>query len=347
LRWQAIVRDLDRYQLKNPNSSLFALEQFVQTVAADPGAGDCIARFPARPNGFATGDYFSALHARLYDTLLARCGQGYADELRQQWNSFSTAFNQGVAGHPPFGVPGRGLNGDANTADFSELGQALRQYERVSRVFQQSKSGAGERVVGNKTEVRQFVDNFDQVDALLAPLYPADGAATGLDVSVEFRANRSNEVAANQVIDWTLKIGEQSVSLHDAARPLHWEYGTPVSLTLRFAKDSPLASASDPQQRAYSTDGHTLTWTFGDPWALISFINRQRVPDTAARGGNSSQLLKLEFPLAVVNAADEALLPKQSRGQVFVRLVLSPAGKKTALPWPGSFPTRAPEWTAL
>jgi type VI secretion system protein ImpL len=30
-----------------------------------------------------------------------------------------------------------------------------------------------------------------------------------------------------------------------------------------------------------------------------------------------------------------------------VRLVLSPAGKKTALPWPGSFPTRAPEWTAL
>ncbi|MFM0150720.1 hypothetical protein [Paraburkholderia sp. RL18-085-BIA-A] len=48
-----------------------------------------------------------------------------------------------------------------------------------------------------------------------------------------------------------------------------------------------------------------------------------------------------------MNIADEALLPKQSRGQVFLRLVVSPPGKKTALPWPGSFPTRAPDWTAL
>lgn len=348
LRWQAIVRDLDRYQLKNPNSSLFALEQFVQTVAADPGAGDCITHFPPRPSGLATGDYFSALHARLYDTLLARCGQGYTDDLRQQWNGFSTAFNQGVAGHMPFGAPGRGVNGDANTADFSELGQTLRQYERVSHVFQQSRSGAGERVIGSRSPVRQFVDNFDLVDALLAPLYPAtDGAPSGLDVSVEFRANRSGEVAANQVIDWTLKIGDQSVSLHDAPHPLHWEYGMPVSLTLRLAKDSPLASAIDPQQRAYSTDGHTATWTFGDPWALITFVSRQRVADAGARGANTSQLLKFEFPLTVVNVADEAMLPKQSRGQVYVRLVLSPTGKKTALPWPGSFPNRAPEWSAL
>jgi type VI secretion system protein ImpL len=347
LRWQAIVRDLDRYQLKNPNSSLFALEQFVQTVAGDPGAGDCIGRFPPRPNGLATGDYFSTLHARLYDTLLARCGQGYVDDLRQQWNGFATAFNQGVAGHPPFGVPGRGINGDANSADFAELGQALRHYERVSQVFQQARKGAGEHMVGGKTPVRQFVDNFDQVDALLSPLYPAtDGAPTGLDVNVDFRANRSNEIAANQVIDWTLKVGDQSVSLRDAPRSLHWEYGMPVSLTLRFAKDSPLDAAADPQQRAYSTDGRTLTWTFSDPWALLSFVSRQRVPDAGVRTGNTAQMLKFEFPLGVVNVADEALLPKQSRGQVFVRLVLSPTGKKTALPWPGSFPTRAPDWTA-
>jgi type VI secretion system protein ImpL len=149
------------------------------------------------------------------------------------------------------------------------------------------------------------------------------------------------------VIDWTLKVGDQSVSLHDAQHPLHWEYGMPVSLSLRFAKDSPLQAASDPQQRAYSADGRTLTWQFSDPWALMSFIARQRMADVGARGGNTSQLLKFEFPLGVVNVADEALLPKQARGQVFVRLVLSPTGKKTALPWPASFPTRAPEWTSL
>ncbi|MDE1180922.1 type VI secretion system protein [Paraburkholderia sp.] len=102
MRWQSIVRDLDRYQLKNPNSSLFALEQFVQTVATDPGTNGCLGRFPPRPNGLASGDYFSALQARVYDALLARCSQTYVDDLRVQWNGFSSAFNQGVAGHLPF-----------------------------------------------------------------------------------------------------------------------------------------------------------------------------------------------------------------------------------------------------
>jgi type VI secretion system protein ImpL len=41
------------------------------------------------------------------------------------------------------------------------------------------------------------------------------------------------------------------------------------------------------------------------------------------------------------------MLPKQARGRVFLRITLMPAGKKTPLPWPGSFPARAPDWTAL
>jgi len=120
-----------------------------------------------------------------------------------------------------------------------------------------------------------------------------------------------------------------------------------VTLVLRFAKDSPLAAASDPQQRALSTDGHTLTWQFADPWALLSFIGRQRVPDASLRGDSASQLLGFDFPLATASPADLALLPKQARGSAFLRLTLMPAGKKTPLPWPGSFPARAPDWTAL
>jgi type VI secretion system protein ImpL len=347
-RWQAIERDLDRYQLKNPNSNLLMLEQFVQTVAADPGTGDCLGRFPARPSAAGTGDYFSALHVRLYDSLLARCSQGYVGELQQQWSGFSDAFNQSIAGRQPFGGPARAGSGDAGSADFGQLGQTLERYERVSHIFQQARNGAGERVLWDNGRLRQFIDNFEQVDALLAPLYPASsGAPTGYDVSVDFRANRLGEIAANQVIDWTLRIGDQSVSLHDAPRALHWEYGMPVSLVLRFAKDSPLNAANDSQQRAFSTDGRTLTWQFADPWALISFVSQQRVADVSAQASASAQLLRFDFPLGTTSPADLALLPKQTRAQVFLRLTLTAAGKKTPLPWPASFPTRAPDWNAL
>jgi type VI secretion system protein ImpL len=346
-RWQAIDRDLDRYQLKNPNSSLLMLEQFVLSVAADTGTSNCLAKFPPRPFVNGADDYFSEIHLRLYNSLLARCSQGDMDVLRQQWDSFSTAFNDGVAGRQPFRASSRGAQADAGAADVGQLGQVLQRYDHVSGIVKQARAGAAQGVQLS-APVRQFIDNFDQVDALLAPLYPAtDGTATGYDISVDFRVNRVGEVAANQVIDWTLQVGDQTLSLNDAPHPLHWDYGMPVSLVLRFAKDSPLTAMNDPQQRALSTDGRTLTWQFADPWALLSFISQQRVPDGGLRGSATAQMLRFEFPLGALTATDQAQLPKQAHGRVFLRMTLMAAGKKIPLPWPGSFPSRAPDWSAL
>ena len=351
LRWQAINRDLERYRLKNPNSSLLRLEQFALSVAADPGPTGCMSKFTGRPSTNGDDDYFATLHARLYDRLRARCSQGYVFDMRQQWGNFASAFNESVAGRMPFDnsdmlrVATRS-NGTPAVADFGELGQVLKRYEAVSQTFHASGSGASSAMTNYK--VREFIENFDQVKTLLAPLYPTDeGGAPGYDVNVEFRVNRNAEVAANQIIDWTLTIGSQSLSMNEAPHALHWDFGTPVTLVLRFAKDSPLAAAADPQQRAYTTDGRTLTWQFSDPWALITFINRQRVADTSGRGERAAQLLKIEFPLGTANPVDLSLLPKQVHGRVYVRVALMPAGKKTPLPWPGSFPVRAPEWSAL
>lgn len=183
---------------------------------------------------------------------------------------------------------------------------------------------------------------------MLAPLYPStDGTATGYDISVDFRVNRVGEIAGNQVIDWTLKVGDQSFSMNDTPHPLHWDYGMPVSLVLRFAKDSPLTATNDPQQRALSTDGRVLTWQFADPWALISFIAQQRVADGGLRGSATAQLLRFEFPLGAVAVTDQAQLPKEAHGRVFLRMTLTAAGKKIPLPWPRSFPSRARDWSAL
>lgn len=349
-RWQAINRDLERYQLKNPNSSLLRLEQFALSVAADPGPAGCMSKFTGRPSTNGDGDYFAILHARLYDRLLARCSESYVFDLRQRWANFASAFNETVAGRQPFDNSSMihvATRADAVSADFGELGQVLKRYAPVSEAFHATRGNAAQAsVAGGK--LRQFIDNFDQVKTLLAPLYPSDdGTPNGYDLNVEFRANRGGEIAANQVIDWTLTVGSQSISMNEAPHTVHWDYGTPVSLVLRFAKDSPLTASADPQQRALSTDGRTLTWQFSDPWALISFINRQRVADTSPRGDSTAQLLKFDFPLGTVNPANLALLPKQAHGRVFVRLALMPAGKKTPLPWPGSFPVRAPDWTAL
>jgi type VI secretion system protein ImpL len=100
----------------------------------------------------------------------------------------------------------------------------------------------------------------------------------------------------------------------------------------------------DAQQVAMHVEGKAVVFRFNDPWALLTMIQRQREPDSGSRADGRSQLLRLEFPLAV--AADDGKSPPlEARSRVYLRLSLSPVGKKSPLPWPGIFPVRAPEWT--
>ena len=141
-------------------------------------------------------------------------------------------------------------------------------------------------------------------------------------------------------------MGDHSLSMQDAPHSLHWEYGMPVTLVLRFAKNSPLVAKNDPAQRNFTTDGQTLTWQFADPWALISFVSTQRVADTTVRASAGASLLKFEFPLETAKPTDASLVSKDPRGRVFVRVRMTPGGKKVPLAWPASFPTHAPNWSS-
>ena len=43
-----------------------------------------------------------------------------------------------------------------------------------------------------------------------------------------------------QIIDWTLEVGEQTVHATDSQRQGRWRFGDRVRLTLRWAKDAPM-----------------------------------------------------------------------------------------------------------
>ena len=63
------------------------------------------------------------------------------------------------------------------------------------------------------------------------------------------------------------------------------------------------------------------------------------------RADGRSQLLRMEFPLVGASSDDPRAQALEARSRVYLRLTLSPVGKKTPLVWPGLFPVRAPEWT--
>lgn len=329
-RWQAINRELERYRLKNPNGTLVLYEQFLTSLGADTDRSNCSEKLLGKAPASRPGDYFAERHLQVYNALLKRCTDLRVGDQRAEWTNFSDKFNRLLAGRQPFAQ----INArNTPQADFNEVGQVL---------------GSLRNSAPPGTQARRFVEQLERVKAFLAPLYPAEeGAPSGYDVGVDFRVNQSAEIDGNQVIDWTMEIGSQNLKLRDAPRPLRWENGMPIKLTLRLASNAPLSPGADPQQPAMVVDGKSVSYQFTDVWSLVSMIQQQREPDSTGRADARAQLLRLEFPLVpgVGNAA-KLTPPPAGRARVYLRLTLSPVGKRTTVAWPMTFPTRAPEFNA-
>jgi len=344
LRWQAINRDIERYKLKNPNSSLVGLEQFLVTLGPELDRYNCTDKLVGKGPGGRPADYFADRHLQIYTSLMNRCTELRMRDQQDQWVQFAGQFNRTAAGRQPFS---QSVARDVPVADFEDVGQLIKGFDRASRTLKDIQADPASRGTQQALAARRFVDQFERVKTFLAPLYPSEeGSVAGYDVVAELRANQSAEIDGNKVIDWLLEIGGQVLRLRDGPKVLRWEPGTPVVLTLRLPKDSPLSAALDPQQPAMYADGKTVTFRYTDPWALITMIQRQREPDAGLRADGRSQLLRLEFPLVGATPDEARTLGLDMRSRVYMRLTLSPVGKKSPLAWPGGFPVRAPEWNA-
>lgn len=356
-RWQALSSDMARYRLKSPTSSLLALEQFVLVGAADLDGANCQDRLSTRANGRRSSDYFGERLGALQASLLARCKDLRLSEMQDAWRRFAEAFNRDLAERPPFrtGPAVAGRKSERAPVDANELANVLKLFDKtqaLSGLRSAATSGAagaaGASGVASSVPpsasmasaggaaVRRMAEQMHKVQELLAPLFPAaEGQVAGLDLAVEFRANQESEAEGNKIIDWTLSVGPQTLRLRDAARPLRWEPGQPVVLTLRLARDVPWLPRAEP---GAAVDDRSVSYRFEDPWALLSLLASHREPD-AGRSDARAQLLRFEFPLV----STEPGRP-EARARVYLRLSLSAAGKRAPLVWPGSFPARAPDW---
>jgi type VI secretion system protein ImpL len=289
-------------------------------------------------------DYFSQRHSAIFSALQRRCAELHATDQQELWGAFSNTFNRAVAGRYPFAL----LNvKETPDADFEDLSSVIKSFERLPRVWSRESGPSGKRSSSSGYAVQRFYDQFDKVRNFLAPLYPADeGSVPGYDLLPEFRVNQIAEVEGNKVIDWTLEVGSQTLKLRDAPRPLRWEPGAPIVLTLRLAKDSTATAMADSLQPNMTTDGKVVTYRYPDAWALLRFIQRQRDSDASLRSDSRSQLLRFEFPLSGVAEGGTAS-GQEIRGRLFMRLSVLPVGKRTPLAWPSVFPVRAPELGGL
>jgi type VI secretion system protein ImpL len=309
-RWTEIEKGLKDYEAKKAGNSLASLEGLVLQDLEEVELANCSQKvLGAGSLGLGgSGDYFGCTAQHLRRDLLRRC-YGLAVD---GYTRIARLFDARLAGRYPFAetLPGRA---DAE-ADPDAIREFFALFDRYGPMLL---AGPREAELGGG-RVREFVVEMQAVRAFFAPFLDGEGKAKppAYDVAVDFRVEKGDELDGNQVLRWQLGVGDR-FARENAAEPerhLRWTLGTPVAVTLGWAKDSPFVPVDANGQELPEK---AATFTYANRWSLLALAHDH--PLTVREPGESPART-LEFVLPTKNPATGTA----GKTRVFLRLTFRP-----------------------
>ncbi|WP_321888480.1 type VI secretion system protein [Paraburkholderia bannensis] len=326
-RWKALYADLAQYRAKSPASALVAVPAIVANQLDKMDLNTCGATLAHVdvPDG---ADIVSGAGERLVASARERCFHLQIGTGMTAYDQLRTFFARNLAGRFPFAA-----DADAPAADLRQTAAFVAMLDANLADAQRGMSAAVS--TGRAPmDAQQFLDTLARakpwLDALVAR--GPDGRYTGLQVSVDWRVDRGEESGADQVIEWSLASGTQTLGYPSTdATPLRWSPGTPTALTLRWAKNSSWQPMQDGAQPTLTTDGRAATWSVGDSWALLRLV-RLHAGGVSDADGSASRM-QLSVPVHDGHGANQT-------ARMYMRLTFLANGK-TPLDYP-DLPYAAP-----
>jgi type VI secretion system protein ImpL len=380
-RWNLINSDLTDYQAKAPNNALQLLETFITTdmsaatpetcLAIAPVPGACFAS-PPTPTALTNPppcDFFIEHLTRLQRSVQQRCellAQGNGEEA---YGRIAAAFNTSLYGKFPFSASRQGPG-----ATPAELKSFFRVYDvdkpTVDRLLKVISQGSQRNPASPPSPwspqtaqaVKRFLDDMKPVRAFFQPFLhpatpakgrPAPPAVPAYDLNVDLRPWPDRETGGNQIIERRALIDRVTVPAAPPsatapapatpAPPLRWSYGSPVQVSLRWAKDGPLVPLLPPGNPSARVEERTVIYDYTDPWALLRLLT-EHLPSADDPPGSSVFVVPIEAaqPAAASSASSSTAPAAQPSARVLLGIgLMTPDDAQNPVTVP-AFPTEAP-----
>lgn len=261
----------------------------------------------------------------------------------RDYSGVATLFNQTLAGKFPFtSSASEDPSNEASTSAIQAFYQLFDAHEKatVQALTLSSRFGP------SREAALAFLQQMDGLRGMFASLL-SDSKGTGvmtLDFVPRCRSNKGQEIGGNQIIDWATDVGADQFKDHEPERGRRWQLGEPVSLTLRWAKDSPALPVLGKDQPDVRVNGREATFVYTDAWSLISLLARHHAPVAEFPSLVDPHPFTLAFALDTMedlSTTSNKAVAVLKATKVFVQLSIMPPGKKDGLA-PSPFPAKAP-----
>lgn len=343
-KWDGIVGTLADYDASRPNNSLALLEKFIAGEMDEVDLASCVAKLSPRAANRGA-DFFALRLAQLRQSLLDQCRTLMDRQGSRAYGELATAFNRSLAGRFPFVEPGAQRVGDL---DLAQLRQFFELYDQRAKTVREAVGARPQ--AGGTSPVHDFLDRLDAARQFFAGMLGPEGPGRSFVLDVDFRVNQNAEIGGREIIEWQLEIADQRIQFGPGKKALTWQYGQPIQLALRWARNGPAAPLADDAQPALSIDDRTALFQYEGPWALVDMLSRQALPagEAATLTDNRPHTLRFVVPTQA-NPGSVARPGLRLAARIYVRVAIKSVARaegkadvETALVLP-SFPVRAPE----
>ena len=340
-KWQRILAELRKYDNKKPGNSLAALEGFILTDMDQITLENFSEKLKASDLAEQSGDLFLQKRNRLRREIYARCQEVAENQMVTGYAAVERFFNQTLGGKFPFsrGDAG-GAGAEADLDDVQEFYRLYDRYVRIDREFLKRNKKFGASTDGPL----EFLYQMDKVRGFLQAFGAGDekDQIPAVDLDVEFRANLRSEVGGNQIMDWTLEVGDQKISARDVERKGRWHFGDPIRLVLRWAKDAPDAPVFA-GGRGVRVEDRTVIYEYPNRWSLFSLLKDRASSSTDFGSFVDPKPYTLKFVIETRSSSkgDKKEATGASQTKVFIRVTPVSADQKERLVLP-VFPEKAP-----
>jgi type VI secretion system protein ImpL len=256
--------------------------------------------------------------------------------LSTRYAELANYFNQRLAGRYPFAEGP--LHNGALEADPADVRAFFHKFDAAKPMLASKIAEADPGFA----QARQFIENMTAVRAFFAPFLDAQkpDVAPAYDIEASFRTARQQEVDADQIIAWSLGVGNETVTNHDKKPMLRWSVGKGVRLALRWASNAPRVPVLSQPARGVSVRDRTVTYQYDNQWALLTALSENAAPPEVLPHYDEEEPVTLGFKVFTKPVAGGE--PGNVPTQVFMRLALLAPGTTQPIDVP-HFPHAAPK----